>query len=116
MLIPTPHDVDSVMRGIRKGRLMTVGEIRRMLALKFHTDVACPLVTGIHVWISAHAAEEAAAEGKSRITPYWRVVKDDGSLNPKFPGGVAAQAARLRSEGVTVISDKVRDVPQRTSG
>jgi len=36
---------------------------------------------------------------KKRITPYWRVVKDDGRLNPKFAGGVEAQTARLEAEG-----------------
>ena len=37
--------------------------------------------------------------GKKSITPYWRVIKKDGSLNPKFPGGVEAQAKRLEAEG-----------------
>ena len=37
--------------------------------------------------------------GKSKVTPYWRVIKADGSLNPKFPGGVSAQAKRLEAEG-----------------
>ena len=33
------------------------------------------------------------------MAPYWRVTKSDGSLNPKFPGGVEAQARRLEAEG-----------------
>ena len=37
--------------------------------------------------------------GTGTITPYWRVVKEDGSLNPKFPGGVAQQKRYLRAEG-----------------
>src|SRR5690349_18965624 len=83
LLIPTPHDVKAVMQRIPKGKVMTVGQIRRALAAKYHTENTCPLVAGIHVWICAHAAEEEAALGKKRITPYWRVVKDNGSLNPK---------------------------------
>ncbi len=31
--------------------------------------------------------------------PYWRVVGRDGSLNPKFPGGIEAQATRLERKG-----------------
>ena len=36
------------------------------------------------------------------MTPYWRVVKDDGSLYPKFPGGVERQRRYLKSEGLAV--------------
>jgi len=35
----------------------------------------------------AEAAEEDLKSGKKRMTPYWRVVKADGSLYQKFPGG-----------------------------
>ena len=76
-------------------------------------DTACPLVTGIFVRIAAEAAEEDAAAGKTKITPYWRVVKDDGSLNPKFPGGVEAQAERLRDEGHAI--DTSRKIPRGRS-
>ena len=71
----------------------------RRTRAKYDADVACPLLTGIFVRIAAEAAEEEAAAGKTRITPYWRVLKDDGSLNPKFPGGVERQEERLRDEG-----------------
>ncbi|MFQ5425431.1 MAG: hypothetical protein ACE5F9_15810, partial [Phycisphaerae bacterium] len=47
-------------------------------------------------------AEEDRRAGRKRITPYWRTIKDDGSLNPKFPGDVRAQAAKLRDEGFTI--------------
>jgi alkylated DNA nucleotide flippase Atl1 len=40
------------------------------------------------------------------VTPYWRVVRSDGSLNEKFPGGMEAQAARLREEGHTIEGGK----------
>src|SRR5215472_6592468 len=88
MVLPSPGDVEATMRGIRKGQVAPVSRIREHLAGKYATDIACPLLTGIFVRIAAEAAEEDAQAGKSRITPYWRVVKDDGSLNPKFPGGV----------------------------
>ena len=102
MLIPTPMLVDELIRRIPKGRLVTVGELRRKLAADFAADVTCPLTTGIFVRIAAEAAEEDRAKGRRRITPYWRVVKDDGSLNPKFPGGEELQTLCLRSEGFSV--------------
>ena len=107
LLIPSPRDVDGVIRTIRKGTVMTVGQIRERLAAQYSTTSACPLVTGIFVRISAEAAEEEALEGKRRIAPYWRVVKNDGSLNPKLPGGAERQAERLREEGVKVVKGRV---------
>src|SRR5437762_13875475 len=102
MLIPTPMLVDELIRKVPKGKLITGSELRRRLASDFATDVTCPLTTGIFVRIAAEAAEEDRANGERRLTPYWRVVKDDGSLNPKYPGGVEAQVRYLRAEGFTV--------------
>jgi hypothetical protein len=99
MLIPTPMLVDQLIRKVPKGRLITGGELRRKLSRDFKTDVTCPLTTGIFVRIAAETAEEDRANGKRRLTPYWRVIKDDGSLNPKYPGGVESQARNLRAEG-----------------
>ena len=48
MLIPTPKLVDTIVRQVRRGRLVTVGEIRRKLAADFSADGTCPLTTGIH--------------------------------------------------------------------
>src|SRR5258707_831741 len=97
MLIPSPRDVDALIRTVSKGSLVTVSKMREFLAGKYSADVACPLTTGIFVRIAAEAAEEEARAGKAGVTPYWRVVKDDGSLNPKFPGGAERQAERLRA-------------------
>src|SRR3954469_16194240 len=110
MLIPTPMMVDEVIRGVRRGKLITTGTIRKMLAEKMGADVTCPLCTGIFIRIAAETAEEDRALGKARVTPYWRVVTDKGELNEKFPGGPAAQAKRLKEEGHRVISKGKRRV------
>ena len=110
MLIPTPKLVDGLLREVPKGKLVTVGEIRKRLANDFAADVTCPLTTGIFVRIVAEAAEEDRAKGRQRITPYWRVVKDDGGLNPKFPGGEQLQARYLRGEGLSVAHKGKRTV------
>jgi len=78
MLIPTPKLVDQLLRRIPKGKLVTVGEIRKRLAMDFAADLTCPLTTGIFVRIIAEAAEEDRANGRQRVAPYWRVIKDDG--------------------------------------
>ncbi len=64
------------------------------------------MTTGIFAGIAARAAEEEAAEGKRNITPYWRTLKSNGELNPKYPGGVEVQAAHLREEGHTIEPGK----------
>jgi len=103
MLIPTPKLVDNLIRGIPKGKLVTVSELRRRLAADFAVDMTCPLTTGIFVRIAAEAAEEDRMNGRKRITGYWRVVKEDGTLNPKFPGGVNQQSRYLRREGLAIV-------------
>ena len=72
------------------------------LAKDFSADVTCPLTTGIFLRIVAEAAEENRLAGHKRLAPYWRVIKEDGTLNPKFPGGEEQQARRLRNEGFVI--------------
>jgi hypothetical protein len=103
MLIPTPMLVDQLVRKVPRGKLITGSELRRKLAADFATNTTCPLTTGIFLRIAAEAAEEDRANGKRRLTPYWRVVKDDGRLNAKYPGGVELQTRNLRTEGFTVV-------------
>jgi len=98
MVIPSPQEVDEVMRRVPKGGLATINEVRACLAKKHGTDIACPMTTGIFAWIAAHAAEEARAAGNKDITPYWRTLKTGGELNPKYPGGIPALKKLLAAE------------------
>jgi len=104
-VIPAPREVDALMKKIPRGRVATINELRAALAKKHKADFACPITTGIFSWIAAHAAAEDEAEGKKRITPFWRTLKMGGEVNPKYPGGVAAIAKRLRAEGHKVTSN-----------
>ncbi|MCL5278897.1 MAG: MGMT family protein [Planctomycetes bacterium] len=112
ILVPTPMMVDELVRAIPKGRLVTVGQIRRRLAEPFRADSTCPMTTGIFLRIISEAAEEDRQGGKEQVTPYWRVVKDDGSLNPKFPGGVEAHAQKLKGEGHVIVAGQGRKPPR----
>ena len=98
-VIPAPLEVDSLMRKVPKGKVTTINEIRAALARRHRATIGCPITTGIFAGIAARAAEEAVAEGQRRITPYWRTLKSGGELNPKYPGGVKAQATHLKDEG-----------------
>lgn len=112
MFIAKPLEVDALIRMTKKGMLITVGEIRAKLARDHNADTTCPLTTGIFVRIAAETAEEDLQSGKKRITPYWRVVKDDGSLNEKFPGGAKAQSRRLQEEGHTITPARGKQPPK----
>lgn len=110
MVIPAPREVDAVMKRVPKGRVTTINEVRAALARRHGADFGCPITTGIFAWIAAHAAEEAAAEGRKRITPYWRTLKTGGQLNEKYPGGVAVLKRRLEAEGHRVVKKGRRHV------
>jgi alkylated DNA nucleotide flippase Atl1 len=112
ILVPTPLMANEVIRTVPKGKLITTNQIRQILAKPFRADSACPLTLGIFLRIISEAAEEDRQAGKSRITPYWRVVKDNGSLNPKYPGGVDAQAKLLREEGHKIVAGKGQKPPK----
>ena len=98
-VIPAPVEVDALMRQVPRGRVVTINQLREALAVRHGVTFACPLTTGIFSWIAAHAAAEAEGAGERKITPYWRTLKNGGEINPKYPGGAEAVAARLRAEG-----------------
>jgi 6-O-methylguanine DNA methyltransferase, DNA binding domain len=102
MLVPTPLIVDDVIKKIPKGKLTTVNNIRNYLADQYKADITCPLTTGIFLNIAANTAEEDKAKGKIKVSAYWRVLKEGGSLNPEFPGGAQQQANYLRKEGFEI--------------
>jgi len=103
VVIPAPKEVDEIMKKVPKGKLITINEIREILAKKHGATIGCPITTGIFAWIAANAAEEMATEGKKNITPYWRTLKTGGFINEKYPSGVEGQKKLLEKEGHKVI-------------
>jgi hypothetical protein len=103
MVIPAPGEVDAIMQKVPKGKLITINEIRALLARKHEVDITCPITTGIFAWIAAHAAEEATVARTRNVTPYWRTLKSEGELNAKYPGGISGIRKRLRAEGHRIV-------------
>lgn len=112
VVIPAPLEVDALMRQVPRGKVVTINGLRAALARRHGATIGCPITTGIFAWIAAHAAAEAQAAGRKRVTPWWRTLKGQGELNPKFPGGVEAQAKLLRAEGHTIIPGRGSKPPQ----
>ena len=112
MVIPMPMDVDALIRRIPRGKLLTPSGICHLLARKYRVSAACPKTTGIFVRIVAEAAEEDRRQGRKRVAPYWRVVREDGTLNDRLPGGMIEQSMRLLGEGHTLEIGKHRGRPR----
>ncbi len=109
--IPAPIEVDEIMKQVPRGKLITINQIREVVAKRHGATIGCPITTGIFANIAARAAEEVAVEGSKDITPYWRTLKSKGELNEKYPGGVESQAAHLRGEGHTIEPGKGKKPP-----
>ena len=100
MFFAPPLDYDRVMRRIPYGKLITVGDIRAHFARENQADFTDPITAGIFVSICAWASFQRTIDE----TPYWRTLKANGELNPKYPGGAEAQKAKLETEGHTVVT------------
>lgn len=100
MYFAPPMDYDRVMKTIPCGKLTTVGAIRAFFARQSGADFTEPITAGIFVSIAAWASHQR----QENPTPYWRTLKANGELNPKYPGGAEAQKERLEAEGHTVIT------------
>ncbi len=99
MYFAPPAEYDRVMRLVPFGKLLTVGEIRDYFARESGADFTEPITAGIFVSIAAWASDQRETDK----TPYWRILKAKGELNPKYPGGVMAQKEMLEKEGHTVV-------------
>ncbi len=99
MYFAPPIDYDKVMRRVPKGKLITVGAIREYFAKQNGADFTDPITAGIFCSIAAWASFQRTDD----ITPYWRTLKANGELNPKYPGGVEEQKKLLEAEGFTIM-------------
>lgn len=106
MYFAPPIDYDKVMKKIPTGYVTTVGKIREYFAKQSGADFIEPMTAGIFVTIVAWASFQRDDDK----TPYWRTLKADGELNPKFPQGVEEQKKLLEAEGHTIITKGKKNV------
>lgn len=99
MYFAPPIFYDEVMRKVPFGKLTTIGDIRKYFAKKNDADFTDPITAGIFASIVAWASYQRETDE----TPYWRTLKNNGELNPKYPEGIELQKKKLESEGHTII-------------
>ena len=99
MYFAPPIDYDRAMRQVPYGKVITVGKIREHFAKLNGADFTEPITAGVFVSIAAWASYQRAGDE----TPWWRTLKANGELNPKYPGGIEAQKEKLEAEGHCVI-------------
>jgi len=104
MVVSSPAEVNDLICKVGPGEVVTLTDLRMALAHRHGVAVACPVSTAIFVNIAARAAEERRMTGEpsESLTPWWRVLRPGGFLNPKLPGGVEKQAMLLQTDGVAV--------------
>jgi alkylated DNA nucleotide flippase Atl1 len=103
MVVSTPQEVDEILRQVPRGRVTTLDDVRACLAARHGTTIACPVSTAIFIGIAARAAQEMRETGQLDVTPFWRALRSDGSINPKYPGRVRLQRAFLEAEGHRIV-------------
>ena len=89
MLVATPRLVDQYMRTIPSGERRTLAQMKSELAAAHGADICCPISTSIFARIAAEAAIEETMAGVplSEITPFWRVIEEDGTVAKKLSCG-----------------------------
>jgi 6-O-methylguanine DNA methyltransferase, DNA binding domain len=107
MLKPCPETLAALIVQIPNGKISTTDSLRRTLANRFGVEVTCPYDTKMALLAIAQTESDPSESSPSQSDPsqpipYWRVIKANGELMPKHPGGLEAHAALLQAEGFTV--------------
>ena len=99
MYFAPPIEYDKAMKKIPYGKVITVGKIREYFAKQNGADFTEPITAGIFTSIAAWASYQRSDDE----TPYWRILKNNGELNCKYPEGIELQKKLLEKEGHTII-------------
>jgi hypothetical protein len=102
MLLPGPATVAAQIENVPPRKLITTNLLCQKLTQQFNVRGTCPVTT--------QKALQAIAHDPSNEVAYWRVVKANGELMTRFPGGAEGQAELLRKEGFTL--DRKGKVPK----
>lgn len=90
MVKPSVDTVETLIGKIKKGKLVTLSQLREKIARDLKVSTACPAATLKALQLISK---------KEKAKSFWRIVKEKGELIAKFPNGVEGHAERLQAEG-----------------
>ncbi|WCL47601.1 hypothetical protein [Leptospira sp. GIMC2001] len=90
LLISNPKKIGSEIKKIRKGKFLTIKELRQKLAKSKNADFTCPVTTGIFTRVIAEREMERITNGFpiDEVIPFWRVIDPASPLAKKLSFGV----------------------------
>jgi alkylated DNA nucleotide flippase Atl1 len=91
MLLPSPATVAALIEKVPAGKVITTNLLRQQLAQQFNVQGTCPVMT--------QKSLQAVAHDPGNEVAYWRVIKANGGLFTRFPGGAEGQGESLGKEG-----------------
>ncbi|MEY3601865.1 MAG: hypothetical protein RL169_1109 [Armatimonadota bacterium] len=100
MYISSPRELDAAIRLLPSGEVMSIAELRHLLADEHGCAGTCHLTTSMFIRIAAEAAREQLDAGASPadVTPFWRVVAPGSPLAKKMLVDDVWLAERLAEE------------------
>jgi len=100
MYISSPRELDAAIRLLPSGEVMSIAELRHLLADEHGCAGTCHLTTSMFIRIAAEAAREQLDAGASPadVTPFWRVVAAGSPLAKKMLVDDVWLAERLAEE------------------
>jgi hypothetical protein len=103
MLLTVPKDVAAQISKLEPGEEIDIRTLRAKLAKAARADMACPVVTGIHLRTIAEMTGEQLEAGVpvKRLIPVWRAMPEGAPIWKKIENGRSQFEALRRKEGLS---------------
>jgi hypothetical protein len=113
MLLTTPRDVADALTAIPRGTAIDIKALRSDLATRWGAEIACPVVTGIHLRTIAELTGEQLDAGlpASAVVPVWRIVGPHLAIWDKLENGRDHFLALRNEEGIETAARPKRKRP-----
>lgn len=104
VLLPSSEDVGIVIRNVGFGKLITSRQIKDYLGKMYGADSSCSMIINKALKEVSNVDMNEISQDELYV-PFWRVVKNDGSLNSALRIGLENQVKLLEKEGHELIRE-----------